>query len=454
MSRVKMLLYSFLKRGYGKQITSLYGKEKHVHCALLNSSTTDERIATQRSQTGVTHAGIKIFINCLVCLLLSQVNNAQRISFTALYDTALKNNLLLRSSDLGIAQSRALAGTANAIPKTGIFAENEDTRPSDSKGILKIGLSQDLDWPGVYKARKTLLQQQLASVELAKGVRVLDLKRDVQSAYYNLWYLQSRQGLWQRLDSIYSSLAQAAFLRVRTGESAGLDSIAASAKAQEVLVQVQQIAGDIRSAQELLKKYAGTSNAYLPEQTPLQKVVFTTVDTFFDRHPQLQYQQQNISVAGAEIGIQQQSRKPTFSGRFFTQRLYGISDPFSGFSVSVGLPFIGGTGYRNKIKAAEIGRSYQESLYAYERLSLRTAFIQAYEGLKKDEELLRYYESTGLAQADAIMKAANIAYRAGEISFAELSGFLTQSIDIQKNYLEVLNKYNQSAIELNYLKGN
>ena len=52
--------------------------------------------------------------------------------------------------------------------------------------------------------------------------------------------------------------------------------------------------------------------------------------------------------------------------------------------------------------------------------------------------------------ADAIIKAANIAYRAGEISFAELSQFLTQAIDIQKNYLDALNQYNQSAIQLRY----
>jgi cobalt-zinc-cadmium resistance protein CzcA len=130
--------------------------------------------------------------------------------------------------------------------------------------------------------------------------------------------------------------------------------------------------------------------------------------------------------------------------------LYGLSDPFSGFSVSVGLPIFGGSSYRNKIKAAEIQRNYQQSLYDYERLSLTTAYSQAYQQLLKDEELLRYYEGTGLAQAEAIMKAANIAYRAGEIGFAELSQFLTQSIDIQKNYLDVLNQYNQSAIQLNY----
>ena len=64
--------------------------------------------------------------------------------------------------------------------------------------------------------------------------------------------------------------------------------------------------------------------------------------------------------------------------------------------------------------------------------------------------MLAFYESAGMRQANEIIKAASLAYRAGEISFAELSQFLTQAIEIQKNYLENLNAYNQSVIQYNY----
>jgi cobalt-zinc-cadmium resistance protein CzcA len=61
-----------------------------------------------------------------------------------------------------------------------------------------------------------------------------------------------------------------------------------------------------------------------------------------------------------------------------------------------------------------------------------------------------FYETTGLKQANEIINAASLAYRAGEIGFAELSQFLTQAIEIQKNYLENLNAYNQSVIRYYY----
>jgi cobalt-zinc-cadmium resistance protein CzcA len=405
---------------------------------------------------GKGNSAIQKVISILILVFISQSffaqnTNAQtRISFNAAYDSALMNNLQIHASDLQIQRNRTLQNTWFDVPKTGVFVENEDINPQDKQGVLKIGLSQGIEWPGVYKARKNLLRQQVKSVEISKQIRALEIKKGVQSTYYNLWYLQSKQLLWQRLDSLYSSLAEAARLRVRTGESAGLDSIAAVAKSKEISVQLNLLQRDIMVEQENLKKLLSTSVNYLPEENVLQKVPVFFLDTSLMKHPQLQLQQQQINISDAVIILQQQSRNPNFEGRFFSQRLYGIKNPYSGFSITVGIPLLGGSSYRNKIKAAEFEKDYQQTILDYERLSMNTNYRQAYQQLQKDSELLSYYESTGLEQAEAILKAANIAYRAGEISFAELTQFVTQSIDIQKNYLDVLNQYNQSAIQLNY----
>ena len=56
----------------------------------------------------------------------------------------------------------------------------------------------------------------------------------------------------------------------------------------------------------------------------------------------------------------------------------------------------------------------------------------------------------GFSVHEEIIKAASLAYRSGEISFAELSQFLTQAIEVQKNYLENLNDYNHSVIQYYY----
>ena len=76
--------------------------------------------------------------------------------------------------------------------------------------------------------------------------------------------------------------------------------------------------------------------------------------------------------------------------------------------------------------------------------------MQRQQEVERNGNMLAFYETTGLKQANEIIKASSLAYRSGEISFAELSQFLTQAIEIQKNYLESLNVYNQSVIQYNY----
>jgi cobalt-zinc-cadmium resistance protein CzcA len=66
-----------------------------------------------------------------------------------------------------------------------------------------------------------------------------------------------------------------------------------------------------------------------------------------------------------------------------------------------------------------------------------TRQIQIQREVEKNNSLLCFYESEGLKQANEIIKASSLGYRAGEISFAELPQFLTRAIEIQKNYLRL-----------------
>ena len=336
------------------------------------------------------------------------------------------------------------------LPKTGFFAENEDLRPSDNQGILKIGVSQSLEWPGIYTARRQVLERQVQSSLYARDLRALELRRSLQQAYYTLWYQQSRQALWQRLDSLYTTLAKAAVLRVRTGESAGLDSISPKAKAAEINLQLRTLQADIQSQQGILQSLLNTDSLYLADTGLLQKIALPLNSSDLANHPVLLAQQQGIAAANAEVKVARRSVLPDFSGRFFSQRLYGLPNPYSGFSVSVGVPLFSLRGYRAKVNAAKLETDYQQSVFNYQERVLNASLQQAEREVDKQSEILNYYETIGLGQAEAIIKASNLSYRAGEISFAELSNFLTQAIDIQKNHLDALHQYNQAAIELEY----
>ncbi len=388
-------------------------------------------------------------------LLLSvpTISNAQQVNPVRVTETQLLNaagnNLQYQVNQQQIARSKVQINTVTALPKTGVFAENEDLRPSDNKGILKIGLSQSIAWPGLYKAQKNLFAEQLKYYESGTAVINAELRRSLRSVYYQLWYLQDKQQLYRQLDSIYQTLTNAAVLKVKTGDSPGLDSIAASVRMVELRAFVRQIENDITIQQQSISQLLNTDSTWLPMSVPMDKLPFTglSVDSL---HPALVQQEQNIAIANAGVNVVRNENKPEFSGRFFSQRIWGAKDPFTGFSVTAAFPLFGRSAYRNKVKAAEAEATIQQKQFDYDRQIWTTQQLQARQEVEKNSSLLTFYESAGMRQADEIIKASTLAYRSGEISFAELSQFLTQAIDIRKNYLESLSQYNQSVIRFNY----
>ncbi len=363
--------------------------------------------------------------------------------------TLAKNNLQYEVNNQQVIKGKAQIKTATALPKTGVFAENEDLRPSDNTGILKIGVSQSVAWPGLYKAQKYLYGEQLKYYNLSAAAIDVQLKRDVRTVYYQLWYLQDKQQLYHRLDSIYKSLNAAAILKVKTGDSPGLDSIAANVRMRELQALITQMGKEIQIQQQSLMQLLNTTDVLLPLMIPMEKLTMPVIASD-STHPLLALQSQNINIANAGINVVKNENKPEFSGRFFSQRLWGAKDPFTGFSVTAAFPLFGAKAYQNKIKVAQADMAVQQKQYEYEAQVLNTQKLQMQQEVEKNRSMLAFYEGTGLKQAEEIIKAASLAYRAGEISFAELSQFLTQAIEIQKNYLENLNAYNQSVIQYNY----
>jgi len=397
--------------------------------------------------------GAKTFVTILAFLFMalgSQVFGQERISVTEAVETALKSNRQFQINQAEIVGAGFNVKTATEIPKTGIFAENEDYRPTDKAGLLKIGITQSIAWPGLYAARKEYFKQQLKYANLNTDVLKTAITKDVRTAYFQLWYLQDRQKLYMELDSIYTAMFKATELRFRTGDVAALDKIAAEAKLKELQAQLVQNKKDIVIQQQQLMLLLDRNEWMLPLDQSLEKILVNASPSEETTHPLLVLQQQNVNIATSNISVQKNTNKPEFSGRFFSQRVWGAKDPLSGFSVSASFPVFSLGAYKSKVKAANAEMEVQQRKLEYETQVFQTNKGNALAEIDKNSALLQFYESSGLKQADAIIKAASLGYRTGEINFAELSQFLSQAIGIRQNYLEVLNQYNQSAIQYNY----
>jgi cobalt-zinc-cadmium resistance protein CzcA len=71
--------------------------------------------------------------------------------------------------------------------------------------------------------------------------------------------------------------------------------------------------------------------------------------------------------------------------------------------------------------------------------------------LEKFERAIEYYNDTGNALSDALIRSSNRAFSSGEIDFFQYIQTLDRGVQIQINYLQSLHHYNQTVLSLNYL---
>jgi cobalt-zinc-cadmium resistance protein CzcA len=247
------------------------------------------------------------------------------------------------------------------------------------------------------------------------------------------------------LDSIYASLADAAILRQKTGEGTGLERIAAEAQRRQLTNQIAQLQQDFLGQQQILMQWIHEEILVLPPNTPLSKIKIDKRGELGAWHPVLLAAKQQITIAEQAQVVERKKNLPDFSGRVFSQALYGMKNPFNGFSLSVNVPVFSKPKVRNQLAllATELEKAKFEHQSHLFSASQRLAITE----LTRAETALKFYETEGKQQANDILAAATLSYKSGEISYPELSQYLVQAIDIHKNYLMVLNEYNQAAIQ-------
>ncbi|UZJ64553.1 TolC family protein [Sphingobacterium sp. KU25419] len=282
---------------------------------------------------------------------------------------ALNANLNFKNTALELQKSK-LDEQKSFDGKTGLFIENEDFSPMEPNGIWKVGLSQDFAWPGFYKARKELLRKTSQMVLEERENARRQLIRDVSLNYYQLIYLEARQSFFSQLDSTHQKLYESAKLRVKTGEAAGLEQMAAETKWQENKTTMLQNEQDLAIAAQNFSVLLNDNSIILPIKDSLQKIKTTPYLDSIGAHPLIKIQQKSIEIAEANTKMEAQAKLPDFSGRAFSQKLWGQRNAVTGISLTMNIPMFSTTYYQNKVKVAELETAIEKQELEQLKMSL------------------------------------------------------------------------------------
>jgi cobalt-zinc-cadmium resistance protein CzcA len=106
------------------------------------------------------------------------------------------------------------------------------------------------------------------------------------------------------------------------------------------------------------------------------------------------------------------------------------------------------------VEAARINEELSKSNFQLEKSGLQSNVYKALQEYNKWNNVLNYYETQALTQADILVKTANLNYANGEINYLEWVTLVNKALNIKLEYINALYQQQLSEIELNYLLQN
>ncbi|WDF57234.1 CusA/CzcA family heavy metal efflux RND transporter [Mucilaginibacter sp. KACC 22063] len=401
-------------------------------------------------------------------LLLLQTSRTQaQINLPLTLDSAiakaLRNNLQIRSARLSVEESRALQESGTDIPKTDLTVTQDPTSGGNMDNA--IGITQNIAWPGLYKNQRKLLNQQTVLAERTGDVTRMEITRNVRNAFYA--YLLNREMLriLNYQDSIYNGFVKRAEVRLKTGETSNLELFSAKNKYQEVQALKISVQADLKSNELALKQLLNTNEPLVIAESKLPLLLTTSNDTLnTSRNAQVNAELQNIEVANARIAVEKSKGMPDLKFGYNQQllisgfnpagidRSYSPGTRIAGIQLGVALPIFNGAN-RSRIKAEKISGQIAQANYQNVQSQVRLQYEQEMQQYQKYRQAVEYYTSSGLKQADEQLRITQVSFNLGEIGYIEYIQNISAAVQTKLAYIEAVSRLNQSAIQLQYLRG-
>lgn len=381
-------------------------------------------------------------------------NAQEKISIDKAVEIALQNNLSVKNQKLNSDYLQKMTKTGYDIPNTGIISEYGQF--NSNANDLKIGISQSIKFPTVYKRQKQLLVEQSKTGEWKQALQIKELTRQVTTVFFEMVYLKEKEKLLLKSDSIYSEFLRKSTLRFDKGESNVLEKATAENQSGQIKIQLKEIQSDYKIMQSQFKMLLNADKDLVPFSDKItMDFNERSADNKMTNHPGIKLFEQELSTNKAEISLEKSKKLPELIGGVYWQTFKAnttFQDSYNGVygQLGVALPIFNSS-LGNRKKALETKTQIAENNLSLEKLKLQNQYQELLQEYQKNKTTIEYYQTKALKSVDIVTKAANDKFINGDINYLEWVMLINQNTEIQSNYIEAVRRLNNTIIEINSL---
>ncbi|MEQ7799909.1 CusA/CzcA family heavy metal efflux RND transporter [Pedobacter sp. ASV1-7] len=406
-------------------------------------------------EKGIKPRKIKKEIVTIILLLFAFLPSTaqQPILLTEALDSAAKGNMLLNNQKLRAEQARQLIKTANDIPQASISAQygkfNSDLLDN------AIAVNQSLSFPTVYSRQKKQLLEEWKTTLLEVDLKQSEIKRLTTAVFYEMLVIAEKQTLLSSMDSAYRELLRVADLRFKAGETNMLEKASTENQLTQLNKQRKELHKEAVSLQQQFMLLINSSELRLPQSESYKMQVSATDQAALENHPLFKLYLQKEKVAVAATGVEKSKLLPEINLGYNNMSIqnglnYDLGSRFHSFQLGLGIPIFYG-GQKARIKSAQTFQDITKNETAYAGKQLKAELEDVLSQVKKNQEIVNDFESSGLKNAKDITQTLNRQLQKGEINYLEWTVLNQQALSLRLDYLNAVNDLNNSIIQLNYL---
>ncbi|MFV0365688.1 MAG: CusA/CzcA family heavy metal efflux RND transporter [Mangrovibacterium sp.] len=379
-----------------------------------------------------------------------QAQEHKTISLDEAISTAISNHPSMKAAALEVEKQKAHKSTAYNLGNTSFNTGKEETNKAVPGIRNKFEIAQsEIDVLGIH-AKNKLGNQKIELATYAQQLTERSLTRDVSIAWHQAAINKKQCQLYLQLDSIYANFLQAAQLRYETQQSSKVEYLAAQAKYQELMVDIQQAQTDYETSLQELNQYLMLPEAFnvANEKDPMGEEYSLAPDSLQNTLLLLLYQQQ-VNVSESEWKSERANTLPKFNLSYNFQEVDGLSGCYS-WQAGISMPLLAFS-QAGKNKEARINYEIEEQQYQQKKLEINASYLQLYHKLNASLKTITYYKEKALPLADEQIEASKLGYKLGSINYIQFIESMESALNTQKKYLAKLQVFYSLQEQLNYI---
>ncbi|WP_345774355.1 TolC family protein [Kaistella sp. PBT33-4] len=398
------------------------------------------------------------YLHILFLLCFLNFFSQTPVSLETAFEKAIENNLQVKSGQLKKDYHHRIKNSAAVVDPLNITAEIGQLNSAYADNAISV--NQKLRLPKFYQSQNQVLMEEWKNAMLTLEVQKLQLKRELALSYNNLNYLDEKQKLLEKADSIYSQYYQRADLRLRAGESNILEKTTAENYRSQAEIQLQNLMKDREVSQHQLNYLINDAQYYTNLKGGFYIMELISDGNYDGNATVLKQYEQQKNIENAKLNAEKTKLLPSVNlgvtsatqyGFGADEKFYDRGKRFQSGLIGLDLPLFN-TAQKSIIEGQKINQQIAENNYQIAVKNLKNRYAVTFGAYLKLKSELEYYRSKGLKNAQTIFFTANLLLKEGEINYLEYTMLVNQSLEIENRYIDAQKLFNEKIIELNALR--